>query len=156
MSLRRSEKEKQEVDNLQNILSSIKTTGQVKPEISEYTDDLTNRLLDLTNDYYASLVYLFTSPLSLHQRLILMRLISIYPKGSSGIDLARNLGISEKSKSIYRDLKLLNKQHLVSIDEVHSRLKLIYANPQNRFINRLIELVQIHGQKTAAFFSKEQ
>jgi len=146
MSLRPSEEEKQELDNLQNILSSIKTTGQVRPEISGYTDDLTNRLLDLTNDYYASLVYLFTSPLSLHQRLILMRLISIYPKGSSGIDLARNLGISEKSKSIYRDLKLLSNQHLVSIEEIHSRLKLIYANPQNRFINRLIELVQIHGK----------
>ena len=146
MSLRPSEEEKKELDNLQNILSSIKTTGQVRPEISEYTVDLTNRLLDLTNDYYASLVYMFTSPLSLHQRLILMRLISIYPKGSSGIDLARNLGISEKSKSIYRDLKRLSNQHLVSIDEVHSRLKMIYANPKNRFVNRLIELVQIHGQ----------
>ncbi|MHA1205951.1 MAG: hypothetical protein ACTSSO_00105, partial [Candidatus Hodarchaeales archaeon] len=87
---------------------------------------------------------------------ILMRLISIYPKGSSGIDLARNLGISEKSKSIYRDLKLLNKQHLVTIDEIHSRLKLTYANPQNRFINRMIELIQIHGQQTATFFSEEQ
>jgi hypothetical protein len=146
MSIHASEEEKKELDNLQNILSSIKTTGQVRPEISKYTDDLTNRLLELTNDYYASLVYLFTSPLSLHQRLILMRLISIYPKGSSGIDLARNLGISEKSKSIYRDLKLLSSQHLVSTDEIHSRLKLIYANPQNRFVNRLIELVQIHGQ----------
>ena len=152
MSLRPSEKEKQELDNLQKILSSIKTTGQVRPEINEYTDDLTNRLMDLTNDYYASLVYLFTSPLSLHQRLILMRLISIYPKGSSGIDLARNLGISEKSKSIYRDLKLLSNQHLVSTDEIHSRLKLIYANPQNRFVNRLMELVQIHGQKLGEIF----
>ncbi len=155
MSLHTSEEEKRELDNLQNILSSIKTTGQVRPEISEYTDDLTNRLLELTNDYYASLVYLFTSPLSLHQRLILMRLISIYPKGSSGIDLARNLGISEKSKSIYRDLKLLSNQHLVSTDEIHSRLKLIYANPQNRFVNRLIELVQIHGQNLGEILEEQ-
>ena len=155
MSFHASEEEKQGLDNLQNILSSIKTTGQVRPEISEYTDDLTNRLLDLTNDYYASLVYLFTSPLSLHQRLILMRLISIYPKGSSGIDLARNLGISEKSKSIYRDLKLLSNQHLVSTDEIHSRLKLIYANPQNRFVNRLIELVQIHGQNLGEILEEQ-
>ena len=155
MSYRASEEEKQEVDNLQNILSSIKTTGQVRPEISEYTEDLSNRLLDLTNDYYASLVYLFTSPLSLHQRLILMRLISIYPKGSSGIDLARNLGISEKSKSIYRDLKLLSSQHLVTTDEIHSRLKLVYANPQNRFVNRLIELVQIHGQKLGKILEEQ-
>ena len=155
MSIRPSEEEKKELDNLQNILSSIKTTGQVRPEINEYTDDLTNRLLDLTNDYYASLVYLFTSPLSLHQRLILMRLISIYPKGSSGIDLARNLGISEKSKSIYRDLKLLSGQHLVTVDEIHSRLKLIYANPKNRFVNRLIELVQIHGQKLGEILEKQ-
>lgn len=155
MSLHASEEEKRGLDNLQNILSSIKTTGQVRPEISEYTDDLTNRLLELTNDYYASLVYLFTSPLSLHQRLILMRLISIYPKGSSGIDLARNLGISEKSKSIYRDLKLLSNQHLVSTDEIHSRLKLIYANPQNRFVNRLIELVQIHGQNLGEILEEQ-
>ncbi len=155
MSLHTSEEEKRGLDNLQNILSSIKTTGQVRPEISEYTDDLTNRLLELTNDYYASLVYLFTSPLSLHQRLILMRLISIYPKGSSGIDLARNLGISEKSKSIYRDLKLLSNQHLVSTDEIHSRLKLIYANPQNRFVNRLIELVQIHGQNLGEILEEQ-
>ncbi|MHA1946719.1 MAG: hypothetical protein ACXAC6_07525 [Candidatus Hodarchaeales archaeon] len=155
MSLHASEEEKRGLDNLQNILSSIKTTGQVRPEISEYTDDLTNRLLELTNDYYASLVYLFTSPLSLHQRLILMRLISIYPKGSSGIDLARNLGISEKSKSIYRDLKLLSNQHLVSTDEIHSRLKLIYANPQNRFVNRLIELVQIHGQNLGKILEEQ-
>ena len=155
MSLRPSEEEKQELDNLRNILSSIKTTGQVKPEINEYTDDLTKRLLNLTNDYYASLVYLFTSPLSLHQRLILMRLISIYPKGSSGIDLARSLGISEKSKSIYRDLKLLNNQHLVTIDEIHSRLKLIYANPQNRFVNRLVELVQIHGKNLGELLEEQ-
>jgi len=155
MSLHASEEGKRGLDNLQNILSSIKTTGQVRPEISEYTDDLTNRLLELTNDYYASLVYLFTSPLSLHQRLILMRLISIYPKGSSGIDLARNLGISEKSKSIYRDLKLLSNQHLVSTDEIHSRLKLIYANPQNRFVNRLIELVQIHGQNLGEILEEQ-
>ncbi|MHA1541555.1 MAG: hypothetical protein ACTSQH_01090 [Candidatus Hodarchaeales archaeon] len=155
MSFHASEEGKRGLDNLQNILSSIKTTGQVRPEISEYTDDLTNRLLDLTNDYYASLVYLFTSPLSLHQRLILMRLISIYPKGSSGIDLARNLGISEKSKSIYRDLKLLSNQHLVSTDEIHSRLKLIYANPQNRFVNRLIELVQIHGQNLGEILEEQ-
>jgi hypothetical protein len=155
MSFHASEEEKRGLDNLQNILSSIKTTGQVRPEISEYTDDLTNRLLELTNDYYASLVYLFTSPLSLHQRLILMRLISIYPKGSSGIDLARNLGISEKSKSIYRDLKLLSNQHLVSTDEIHSRLKLIYANPQNRFVNRLIELVQIHGQNLGEILEEQ-
>jgi hypothetical protein len=155
MSFHASEEGKRGLDNLQNILSSIKTTGQVRPEISEYTDDLTNRLLELTNDYYASLVYLFTSPLSLHQRLILMRLISIYPKGSSGIDLARNLGISEKSKSIYRDLKLLSNQHLVSTDEIHSRLKLIYANPQNRFVNRLIELVQIHGQNLGEILEEQ-
>ena len=155
MSFHASEEEKRGLDNLQNILSSIKTTGQVRPEISEYTDDLTNRLLELTNDYYASLVYLFTSPLSLHQRLILMRLISIYPKGSSGIDLARNIGISEKSKSIYRDLKLLSNQHLVSTDEIHSRLKLIYANPQNRFVNRLIELVQIHGQNLGEILEEQ-
>ena len=155
MSSHTTEEEKQNLDSLQDILSSIKTTGQVRPEISEYTDDLSNRLLNLTNDYYASLVYLFTSPLSLHQRLILMRLISIYPKGSSGIDLARNLGISEKSKSIYRDLKLLNSQHLISTDEIHSRLKLVYANPQNRFVNRLIELVQIHGQNLGAILEEQ-
>ena len=155
MSSHTTEEEKQNLDSLQDILSSIKTTGQVRPEISEYTDDLSNRLLNLTNDYYASLVYLFTSPLSLHQRLILMRLISIYPKGSSGIDLARNLGISEKSKSIYRDLKLLNSQHLVSTDEIHSRLKLVYANPQNRFVNRLIELVQIHGQNLGEILEEQ-
>jgi len=74
-----------------------------------------------------------------------MKLISIYPQGSSGIDLARALGISEKSKSIYKDLAALEEEGLISLDEIHARLKLAYANPSNRLINRLIELVQLHG-----------
>ncbi len=146
MTFRSSEREKQEIDDLGKILDSLKTTAQVKPDISDYTTDLSNRLLDLTRDYYAAILYLFTSPLSLHQRLILMQLVSLYPKGSPGIELARSLGISEKSKSIYRDLKFLKSQNLITVDEVHTRLKLSYANPKNRFVNRLIELVKIHGQ----------
>ncbi|MHA1941600.1 MAG: hypothetical protein ACW97P_07725 [Candidatus Hodarchaeales archaeon] len=143
MTFRTSEDEK--LDSLEKIIASLDTTSQLKPEISDYVEDLSKRLLDITRDYYAAILYLFTSSMSLHQRLILMQLISIYPKGSPGIELARSLGISEKSKSIYRDLKILGNQHLVTIEEVHTRLKLIYANPENRFIRRLIELVQIHG-----------
>ncbi len=146
MTFRSSERKKQEIDDLGKILDSLKTTAQVKPDISDYVTDLSNRLLDLTRDYYAAILYLFTSPLSLHQRLILMQLVSLYPKGSPGIELARSLGISEKSKSIYRDLKFLKSQNLITVDEVHTRLKLSYANPKNRFVNRLIELVKIHGQ----------
>ena len=156
MTFRSSERENQEIDDLGKILDSLKTTSQVKPEISEYTKDLSNRLLDLTRDYYAAILYLFTSPLSLHQRLILMQLVTLYPKGSPGIDLARSLGISEKSKSIYRDLKFLKNQKLIIVDEVHTRLKLSYANPKNRFVNRLIELVKIHGQDLEEIIKKEE
>jgi hypothetical protein len=156
MTFRSSEKENQEIDDLGKILDSLKTTSQVKPEISEYTKDLSNRLLDLTRDYYAAILYLFTSPLSLHQRLILMQLVTLYPKGSPGIDLARSLGISEKSKSIYRDLKFLRNQKLIIVGEVHTRLKLSYANPKNRFVNRLIELVKIHGQDLEEIIKKEE
>ena len=134
------------IDSLRDILSSLETTAQVRPEIEKYAISLSNRLLNLTRDYYASLVFLFTTPLSFHQRLIFMQLISIYPKGSSGIDIARALGISVQSKSIYRDLKALDKQGLIRLDEIHSRLKLAYANYDNQLVNRLIELVQIHGE----------
>lgn len=144
MVIRSSESEK--IDSLHDILSSLETTAQVRPEIEKYAKSLSNRLHALTRDYYASLIFLFTTPLSFHQRLIFMQLISIYPQGSSGIDLARALGISIQSKSIYRDLKTLEKQRLVRIDEVHSRLKLAYANFDNQLVNRLIELVQIHGE----------
>jgi hypothetical protein len=157
MSFRSNEREKQEeFDDLGKILNSLKTTAQVRPEISEYTTDLSSRLLDLTRDYYAAILYLFTSPLSLHQRLILMQLVSIYPKGSPGIELARSLGISEKSKSIYRDLKNLKKQNLITVDEVHTRLKLSYANPKNRFVNRLIELVKIHGHELEVILKRKE
>lgn len=138
--------ETNKIDSLREILSSLETTAQVKPEIKNYIMSLSRRLIELTRDYCASLVFLFTTPLSFHQRLILMQLISIYPQGSSGIDLARALGISVQSKSIYRDLKALENQHLVRIDEIHSRLKLAYANYDNQLVNRLIELVQIHGR----------
>ncbi|MFX0126235.1 MAG: hypothetical protein ACFFAE_21625 [Candidatus Hodarchaeota archaeon] len=144
MAIQPSESEK--IDSLRDILSSLETTAQVRPEIEKYAISLSNRLLTLTRDYYASLIFLFTTPLSFHQRLIFMQLISIYPQGSSGIDLARALGISVQSKSIYRDLKTLEKQGLVRIDEVHSRLKLAFANFNNQLVNRLIELVQIHGE----------
>lgn len=144
MTIRSSEAEK--IDSLRDILSSLETTAQVRPELEKYTESLANRLRALTRDYYASLVFLFTTPLSFHQRLIFMQLISIYPQGSSGIDLARALGISVQSKSIYRDLKALEKQGIVRIDEVHSRLKLAYANIDNQLVNRLVELVQIHGE----------
>jgi hypothetical protein len=144
MTTRSSESEK--IDSLRDILSSLETTAQVRPEIEKYTKSLSKRLLALTRDYYAGLIFLFTTPLSFHQRLILMQLISIYPQGSSGIDLARALGISVQSKSIYRDLNALEKQGIVRIDEVHSRLKLAYANYDNQLVNRLIELVQIHGE----------
>ncbi|UCG01048.1 MAG: hypothetical protein JSW11_15700 [Candidatus Heimdallarchaeota archaeon] len=144
MVIRSSEAEK--IDSLRDILSSLETTSQVRPEIEKYAMSLSNRLHALTRDYYASLIFLFTTPLSFHQRLIFMQLISMYPQGSSGIDLARALGISVQSKSIYRDLKILEKQGLVRIDEVHSRLKMAYANFDNQLVNRLVELVQIHGE----------
>ena len=144
MTIRSSESEK--IDSLRDILSSLETTAQVRPEIEKYATSLSNRLLSLTRDYYASLIFLFTTPLSFHQRLIFMQLISIFPQGSSGIDLARSLGISVQSKSIYRDLKALEKQGLVRIDEIHSRLKLAFANYNNQLVNRLVELVQIHGE----------
>jgi len=85
-----------------------------------------------------------------------MQLITIYPQGSSGIDLARSLGISEKSKSIYKDLNALEKQDLIHLDEVHSRLKMAYANPKNRLVNRLIELVQIHGDTLRELIQEEK
>lgn len=144
------------IDSLRDILSSLETTAQVRPEIEKYAISLSNRLLSLTRDYYASLVFLFTTPLSFHQRLILMQLISIFPQGSSGIDLARALGISVQSKSIYRDLKSLEKQGLVRIDEIHSRLKLTYANNDNQLVNRLIELVQIHGEALRKLLQDEK
>lgn len=144
MTIRSSESEK--IDSLREILSSLETTAQVRPEIEKYATTLSNRLLSLTRDYYASLIFLFTTPLSFHQRLILMQLITIFPQGSTGIDLARALGISVQSKSIYRDLKSLEKQGLVRIDQIHSRLKLAYANHDNQLVNRIVELVQIHGE----------
>ncbi|MFX1284881.1 MAG: hypothetical protein ACFFB5_14565 [Promethearchaeota archaeon] len=151
MTIRSSESEK--IDSLRDILSSLETTAQVRPEIEKYTISLSNRLLSLTRDYYASLIFMFTTPLSFHQRLIFMQLIAIFPQGSSGIDLARALGISVQSKSIYRDLKALEKQGLVRIDEVHSRLKLAFANSDNQLVNRLIELVQIHGESLRELLS---
>lgn len=145
MSSRPSKIEK--IDSLHEILTSLETTAQVRPEIEQYTISLTKRLIDLSRDYYASMVFLFTTPLSFHQRLILMQLIAIYPEGSSGIDLARSLGISVQSKSIYRDLNALEKQGLIHLREIHSRLKLAIANSENRLVNRLIELVELHGQE---------
>ena len=137
--------EAKKLDSLKEILASLEVTAQVRPEIEKYTTSLSERLINLTRDYYASLIFLFTSPLSFHKRLILMKLISIYPQGSSGVDLARALGISEKSKSIYKDLAALEEEGLISLDEIHARLKLAYANPNHRLVNRLVELVHLHG-----------
>lgn len=148
--------ESKRLDSLRDILSSLETTAQVRPELEKYTVSLSERLLNLTRDYYASLVFLFTTSLSFHRRLVLMQLITIYPQGSSGIDLARSLGISEKSKSIYKDLNALEKQDLIHLDEVHSRLKMAYANPKNRLVNRLIELVQIHGDTLRELIQEEK
>lgn len=155
-TLMKSEPDKAErLDSLRDILSSLETTAQVRPEMEKYTNTLSERLINLTKDYYASLVFLFTTSLSFHRRLILMKLITIYPQGSSGIDLARSLGISVKSKSIYKDLTALETQELIQLDEVHSRLKMAYANPNNRLINRLIELVQIHGETLQKLIQNE-
>ena len=134
-------------DTIRDILNSLETTAQVRPEINQYIEILTQRLLNLTRDYYASIVYLFTTPLSFHKRLILMQLIAIFPQGLSGIDIARTLGISVKSKSIYNDLKALEKDNLVKLDEIHSRMKLAYANADNKLVLRMVELVQLHGDK---------
>jgi hypothetical protein len=141
-----SEAKEPKQDSLQSILTSLETTAQVRPEIEIYINSLSERLLKLTRDYYATIVFIFSTSLSFHQRLILMYLITIYPQGSSGTELARTLGISVQSKSIYRDLKLLEQQDFIFLKEVHSQLKLAHANNKNRMISRLIELVQIHGQ----------
>ncbi len=148
--------EAERLDSLRDILNSLSTTAQVRPEMENYTQSLSERLINLTKDYYASLVFLFTTSMSFHRRLILMQLITIYPKGSSGIELARALGISVKSKSIYRDLNALEEQDLIRLDEVHARLKMAYANPNNRLIYRLIELVQLHGDTLRKLIQKEE
>ncbi|MHA1226748.1 MAG: hypothetical protein ACTSR2_13210 [Candidatus Hodarchaeales archaeon] len=141
-----SEVKKPQANSLQSILASLETSAQVRPETETYVNSLSKRLLRLTRDYYAILIFLFSNSLSFHQRLILMHLITIYPQGISGTDLARTLDISVQSKSIYRDLKLLKQQEFIRLNEVHSRLKLAYANIDNQMISRIIELVQIHGK----------
>ncbi|WP_455464764.1 hypothetical protein [Candidatus Hodarchaeum mangrovi] len=152
-----SSSEKTKSDNtIRDILNSLETTAQVRPEISQYITILTQRLLNLTRDYYSSIVYLFTTPLSFHKRLILMQLIAIYPQGLSGIDIARTLGISVKSKSIYNDLKALEKDNLVMLDEIHSRMKLAYANADNKLVQRMIELVQLHGEKLQELLTRNK
>ncbi len=147
MSSRITESDNTKVPSLPGIISALKAISQIKPDIASYVESLISELKELTQDYYASFIILSTTPLSFHQRLVLMHLITIYPRGCSGIDLARALDISVQSKSIYRDLSMLQKENLVYLDEIHSRLRLAYANKDNRMINQLIELYQVHGEE---------
>ncbi|MFW9778141.1 MAG: hypothetical protein ACFFE8_04740 [Candidatus Heimdallarchaeota archaeon] len=141
-------------ETLKDILSSLKTSAEVRPELKQFASSLHERLFNLTQDYYAGLIFLFTNPLTFHQRLILMQLIAIHPAGSSGIELARSLGISVQSKSVYRDLSTLQRLRLVRMKEIHSRLKLAFANTENRLVLRLVELVQLHGAELTKFLKK--
>ena len=138
-------KEKKQ-DSLQNILSSLETTVQVRPEVETYISTLSKRLLKLTRDYYATFIFILTTNLSLHQRLILMYLITVYPKECSATELAKRIGISVQSKSIYRDLKLLKQVDFICFNEIHSRLKLVHANNENNMIARMIELAYVQGE----------
>lgn len=137
--------------SLQNILSSLETTIQVRPEVETYINSLITRLLKLTRDYYSTFIFMLTNNLSFHQRLILMYLIKIYPQDCSATDLARTIGISTQSKSIYRDLKFLKGVDFIRFNVVHPRLKLVLANNENYMIDRMIELTQIHGRLQNAF-----
>lgn len=132
--------------SLQNILTSLETTIQVRPEVEIYINNLITRLLKLSRDYYSTFIFMLTTNLSFHQRLILMYLIKIYPQDCSATDLARKIGISTQSKSIYRDLKLLKEVDFIRFNVVHPRLRLVQANNENYMIGRMIELAQIHGK----------
>jgi hypothetical protein len=146
------EAEKNDSSSLSRIFISLKTFSQIKPDVEPYSHSLSKQLYEVTQEYYASIIFLFTTPLTFHQRLVLMYLIAVFPKRCSGVDIARALDISIQSKSIYRDLKALQNQELILLDEVHPRLKMAFANEENLMIARIIELFQIHGKELKESF----
>lgn len=146
------------LEPLSDLLSSIRTVAQVRPDLADFSKDLLTRIDEIFADIFGLLIILLTEEsLSLHQRLAILYLASTSPKPASGVEIARAVGKSVVSKSIYRDIENLEEKGFVVRDQLHPRMFTIRINQDHRLMKRLLELTSYYGGdlRTMISFGKE-
>ncbi len=81
------------------------------------------------------------------RRNIILALAHIYPKSISGVQLAKLIGYSGQSKTLYRGvLKHLSEDQLILVDQLTPRMYAIRINHEHPLMKSLIELCKKYGQ----------
>ncbi|MHA1982841.1 MAG: hypothetical protein ACW967_00705 [Candidatus Hodarchaeales archaeon] len=111
-------------------------------------DALTQEVDQLLANVYGLILLFLGDELTPQERQAWLYTTIVYPKPCTGVEIARNIGSSETSKTIYKSIENLNRKRLVIINQLHPRVFSIQANKDHPLTNLLIDFNEYYGEKT--------
>ncbi|MHA2295571.1 MAG: hypothetical protein ACXAEU_19495 [Candidatus Hodarchaeales archaeon] len=118
-------------------------------------EELTDMLDDLLSKIYGLIILFLGDELTPQQRQIWLTLANQYPKPCSGAELAREIGSSQVSKTIYKSIDELVARDLVSTHQL-GQVKANQANAEHPLSAALIDLSKYYGSFTSGIPNKSQ
>ncbi|OLS26112.1 MAG: hypothetical protein HeimC3_10850 [Candidatus Heimdallarchaeota archaeon LC_3] len=101
--------------------------------------DLTKNIDNILANVYGLIQLFLGDELTVQERQAWFYIAKIFPKPSTGIELARQIGSSETSKTIYKSIENLKKKRLIVVNQLHPRVFSIQANEKHPLTNLLID-----------------
>ena len=101
---------------------------------------LAKTLDDVLSTTFGILLTFLGDDLSPQQRMIWLAASQVFPKASTGINLAKRTGSSTVSKAVYKSINILNAKGLIRVDQPHPRVLSVQANPDHPMPKVLIDL----------------
>lgn len=114
---------------------------------SKNESDLTNYIDKILATVYGLVQLFLGDELTAQERQAWFYIAKIFPKPSTGIDLARQIGSSETSKTIYKSIENLRKKRLITVSQLHPRVFSIQANEQHPLSNLLIDFCNYYDKE---------
>lgn len=126
--------------------SSPSIIGKVLDQLQESEDPTLAKQVDkLLSQTYGLLLTFLGDELSPQQRQIWLLLAKTHPEVMSGTELARQIGASSVSKTIYRSIDALKQKGLVTVHQPHPRAMEVRANPGHPLTFLLVDFGTYYG-----------
>jgi exopolysaccharide biosynthesis predicted pyruvyltransferase EpsI len=111
-------------------------------------DALTQEVDQLLANVYGLILLFLGDELTPQERQAWLYTTRVYPKPCTGVEIARSIGSSETSKTIYKSIENLKQKRLVIINQLHPRVFSIQANKDHPLTHLLIDFNEYYGEKT--------
>lgn len=101
----------------------------------------------LANVYGLILLFL-GDELTPQERQAWLYITKVYPKPCTGVEIARSIGSSETSKTIYKSIDNLKQKRLAIVNQLHPRVFSIQANIKHPLTQLLIDFNEYYGERS--------